>query len=90
MVGSSNSLLEFPWVRIVDLCLYLHEVEFIIKRVDEKKSLAVTFNSIFWDIDDVLFINNNQFNTSVDSLYPNELEIKYTIRWSTYASYLDT
>jgi hypothetical protein len=37
----------------------------------------------------VLFINNNQFQLHVDSIYSNELEIKDTTDSSTSASYLD-
>jgi hypothetical protein len=69
--------------------LYPYEAEFIQKLLHEnKKSLAVAFNST-WYIDDVLSINNNQFYSYVDSIYPNELEIKDTIGCSTSASYLD-
>jgi hypothetical protein len=46
----------------------------------------------FWYINDFLSINNNQFHTCmyVDSIYPNELEIKDTTECSSYASYLNT
>jgi hypothetical protein len=43
----------------------------------------VAFNSTFRYIDDVLSINNNQFHSHVDSIYPNELEIKDTTESST-------
>jgi hypothetical protein len=49
----------------------------------------VAFNLTFQSIDDVLWINNNQFHSYVDSIYPNELEIKDTTECSTSASYLD-
>jgi hypothetical protein len=55
----------------------------------KEKSLAVAFNSTFRDINDVLSINSNQFHSYVDSIYPNEMEIKGTIEYSTSASYLD-
>jgi hypothetical protein len=48
----------------------------------------VAFNSTFRYID-ILSINNNQFNSYVDSIYPSELEIKDTTESSTSASYLD-
>jgi hypothetical protein len=71
------------------LFLHSYEAEFIQKLLHEKKkSLAVAFNSTFQYIDDVLSINNNQFQSLVDSIYPNELEIKDTIESSTSASYL--
>jgi hypothetical protein len=69
---------------------YSYETEFIQKRLHEKeKSLAVAFNSTFRYIDDVLFINNNQFHSYADSIYPNELVIKDITECSTSASYLD-
>jgi hypothetical protein len=67
------------------LCSY--EAEFIQKLLHEKyKSLAVAFNSTFRYIDNVLSINNNHFHSYVDSIYPNELEIKDTTECSTFAS----
>jgi hypothetical protein len=75
---------------LADLFSYSYEAEFIRKLLHEKKkSLAVAFNSTFRYIDDVLSINNNQFHTYVDSIYPNGLEIKDTTECSTSASYLD-
>ena len=55
----------------------------------KKMSLAVNYNSTFQYIDDVLSINNDQFHLHVDSIYPDELEIKDTTECSTSASYLD-
>jgi hypothetical protein len=74
-----------------DLFLYSYEAEFIQKlpHKKKKKSLAVAFNLTFRYIDDVLSINNNHFHAYVDSIYPNELEIKDTTECSTSASYLD-
>jgi hypothetical protein len=53
------------------------------------KALAVAFKSTFRYIDDVLSINNDQFHSYVDSIYPNELAIKDTTESSTSASCLD-
>ena len=75
---------------LADLFLYSYEAEFIQKLLREKKkSLAVTFNSTFRYIDDVLSINNDSFHSYVDLIYPCELEIKDTTESSTSASYLD-
>ena len=49
----------------------------------------MTFNLTFRYIDDVLSINNDNFHTYVNTIYPNELEIKDTTESSTHASYLD-
>jgi hypothetical protein len=63
---------------------------FIQKLLHRKKTpLAVAFNSTFRYIDDVLSIDNNQFHSYVDSICPNELDIKDTTESSTSASYLD-
>jgi hypothetical protein len=48
----------------------------------------VAFNSTFRHVNDVLSILNNQFHSYVDSIYPNELEIKYTTACFTSALYL--
>ena len=75
---------------LADLFLYSYEAEFIQRLLHEKKkSLAVAFNLTFRYIDDVLSINNNQFHSYVDLIYPSELEIKDTTESSTSASYLD-
>jgi hypothetical protein len=62
---------------LTDLSLYSYEAEFIKKLLHEKnKPLAVAFNSTYRYIDDVLSINNHQFHSYIDSIYPSELEIK--------------
>jgi hypothetical protein len=74
---------------LADLFLYSYDAEFIQKLLHENKPLAVAFNSTFRYIDDVLLINNDQFHSYVDPIYPNELEIKDTTESCTTASYLD-
>jgi hypothetical protein len=75
---------------LVELFLYSYEAKFIQRLLHEKKTyLVLTFNSTFRYIDDVLSINNNQFQSHVDSIDPNELEIGDTTESSTSASYLD-
>jgi hypothetical protein len=65
---------------LADLFLYSYEAECIQKNLHEKeKSIAVAINSTFRFIYYVLSINNNQFHSYVDLIYPNELEIKDTI-----------
>jgi hypothetical protein len=75
---------------LADLFLYSYEAEFIQKLLHEKnKLLAVAFNSTFRYIKDVLSINNDQFHSYVDTIYPNVHEIKDTTETSTLASYLE-
>ena len=64
---------------LADLFLYSYEADFIQKLLNQKKKkLAVSFNLTFRYIDDVLSINNDNFHTYVNTIYPNELEIKKT------------
>jgi hypothetical protein len=64
--------------------------EFIQKLLHEKnKPLAVAFNSTFRYSYDLLSINNDQFHSCVNSIYPSELEIKDTTESSTSGSYID-
>ena len=51
--------------------------------------LAISFNSTFRYIDDVLSLNNSKFGDYVDRIYPIELEIKDTTDTVKSASYLD-
>jgi hypothetical protein len=61
---------------LTDLFLYSYEAEFIQKlQQEKKKSLAVAFNLTFRYIDDVLSINNDQFRSYVDLIYPNEAKV---------------
>ena len=75
---------------LADLFLYSYEAEFIQQLLkDGKKNVAKNFNFTFRYIDDVLSINNNDFSTYLQVIYPSELEIKDTTESSTSASYLD-
>jgi hypothetical protein len=65
--------------------MYLHAV---IPGIPMPFSIPSSKKSILY-IDDVLSINNDQFHSHVDSIYPNKLEIKDTTKSSTSASYLD-
>jgi hypothetical protein len=50
---------------------------------------TVSFNNTFRYIDDVLSINNQNFNNYVHMIYTDELEIKDTTESDKSASYLD-
>ena len=52
-------------------------------------SLASRFNFTYRYIDDVLSINNPEFENYLGQMYPVELEIKYTTESNTSSSYLD-
>ena len=55
----------------------------------KNKNLAISFNSTFRYIDDVLSLNNSKFGDYVERIYPIELEIKDTTDTVKSASYLD-
>jgi hypothetical protein len=89
-IGTPNSHYEDDANNSGTLKIDYYEAEFIQKLLHEKnKPLAVAFNSTFRYIDHVLSINNDQFHSYVDYIYPSELEIKGTTESSTSASYLD-
>ena len=54
-----------------------------------KKKFASQFNFTYRYIDDVLSINNQDFENYLGQMYPAELEIKDTTESNTSASYLD-
>ena len=54
-----------------------------------KKKIAYKFNFTYRYIDDVLSINNPDFENYLGQMYPAELEIKDTTESNTSASYLD-
>ena len=78
------------WHDIHPFFLYSYEAEFIQSLLSSgKKQLASRFNLIYRYIDDVLSINNSEFENYMDQMYPAELEIKDTTESITSASYLD-
>ena len=75
---------------LADIFLYSHEAEIIQSLVSTgKKKLASQFNFAYRYIDDVLSINNPDFENYLGQMYPAELEIKDTTESNTSASYLD-
>ena len=75
---------------LADIFLYSYEAKFIQSLFStSRKQLALRFNYTYWYIDDVLSINNPEFENYLDQMYPVELEIKDTTESNTSASYLD-
>ena len=67
-----------------------YEAEFIQSLLSTgRKQLASRFNFTYRYIDDVLSINNPEFENYLCQMYPVELEIKDTTESNTSASYLD-
>ena len=75
---------------LADLFLYSYEAEFIQSLLSAgRKRLASQFNFTYRYIDDVLSINNPDFENYLGQIYSPELEIKDTTESNTSASYLD-
>ena len=75
---------------LADIFLYSYEAEFIQSLLSTgRKQLAYRFNFTYRYIDDVLSINNPEFENYLGQMYPDELEIKDTTESNTSASYLD-
>ena len=75
---------------LADIFLYSYEADFIQALLSTgKKRLASRFNLTYRYIDDVLSINNPEFENYLGQMYPAELEIKNTTESTTSASYLD-
>ena len=75
---------------LADIFLYSYEAEFIQFLLSAgKKQSAAQFNFTYRYIDDVLSINNSDFQNYLGEMYPAELEIKETTESNTSASYLD-
>ena len=73
-----------------DIFLYSYEADFIQSLLSMGKTqLASRSNLTYRYIDDVLSINNPEFENYLGQMYPAEHEIKDTTESTTSASYLD-
>ena len=91
---SSSRQSAFQWVRIVPLfsptsfCIHTKRISYNLCSLRER-NLASRFNLTYRYIDDVLSINNPEFENYLGQMYPAELKIKDTTESSTSASYID-
>ena len=75
---------------LADIFLYSYEAEFIQSLLSTgRKQLASRFNFTYRYIDDVLSINNQEFENYLGQMYPVKLDINDTTESNTSASYLD-
>ena len=75
---------------LADIFLYSYEAEFIQSLLSTgKKKIASQFIFTYRYIDDVLSINNQDFENYLGQMLPAELEIKGTTESNTSASYFD-
>ena len=74
---------------LADIFLHSYEAKFTQSLLSTgRKKLASQFNFTYRYIDDVLSINNPDFENYLGQMYPAELEIKDTKESNTSASYL--
>ena len=75
---------------LANIFLYSYEAEFIQYLLSTgRKQLTFRFNFTYRYIDDVLSINNPEFDEYLVHMYAVELEIKDTTESNISASYLD-
>ena len=70
--------------------IHTYEYEFIIKTMKGDITRALQFNKTFRYIDDLLCVNNDNFNKHINEIYPSELILKNTTTTPSETSYLDT
>ena len=75
---------------LADLFLHTYEYEFIIKTMKGDITRALQFNKTFRYIDNLLCVNNDNFNKHINEIYPSELILKNTTTTPSETSYLDT
>ena len=75
---------------LADLFLHTYEYEFIIKTMKGDITRALQFTKTFRYIDDLLCVNNDNFNKHINEIYPSELILKNTTTTPSEKSYLDT
>ena len=75
---------------LADIFPYSYEAEFILSLLSTgRKRLESQFNFTYRYIDDVLSINNPDFEKNLGLMFRSELEIKDTTESNTSTSYLD-
>ena len=75
---------------LADLFLHTYEYAFIIKTMKGDITRALQLNKTFRYIDDLLCVNNGNFNKHINEIYPSELILKNTTTTPSEISYLDT
>ena len=74
---------------IADLFLFSAELDSMKKLVRTDFSVARKIDKTFRYIDDLLTLNNCQFEKAIPNIYPKELELKRTTKGPKHCSYLD-
>ena len=82
-MGTNSALL------LADLFLHTFEYDFMLNTLKRDMTKAIHFSNTFRYIDDLLSVNNEQFENYISTIYPSELELKDTSTPTTEVCYLD-
>ena len=74
---------------VADLFLFSYEFEFMKSLIHTDLSVAAKFSNTCRYIDDLLTLNNPDFQACIGQIYPPELELKKTTESHDSCSYLD-
>ena len=74
---------------VADLFLFSYEFEFMKSLIRTDLSVAAKFSNTCRYIDDLLTLNNPDFQACIGQIYPPELELKKTTESHDSCSYLD-
>ena len=76
---------------IADLFLYCYESQFMTKisKDPSQQHLVDKFNNTFRYLDDILALNNDDFNTYINDIYPAELTLNKANTDNQHCSFLD-
>ena len=74
---------------LANLFLFYYEYKYVKNLIKNNIILAKKFNNTMRYIDDLLTLNNTQFDAAIKDIYPQELQLKKTTENATALSYLD-
>ena len=74
---------------LANLFLFYYEYKYMKNLIKKNIILAKKFNNTMRYIDDLLTLNNTQFDAAIQDIYPQELQLKKTTESATALSYLD-
>ena len=74
---------------LADLFLHTFEYDFMINTLKKDMTKAIQFSNTFRYIDDLLSVNNEEFENYINTIYPSELELKNTSTSTAEVCYHD-
>ena len=88
-----QQIIGIPWAQTVpppsrNISVLIRSGIHTVLSLGQYETFSILVQFTYWYIDDVLYINNLDFENYLGQLYPTELEIKDTTKSNTPASYL--